>query len=123
MRWLYLLAGLATLATGAAHAVMGGIDALNPLLAARADMTAKATLMAVWHGQTLFFALAGLALFWAFAVGRKKGRSIGLLLGLFLLAYGGIFAAISYLWFENPMVLPQWTLLAPAGLLALVASM
>jgi hypothetical protein len=123
MRWFYLLAGLVTLATGAVHAIMGGIDVLNPLLAAKADMTAKAAIMALWHAHSLFFALSAIAFFWAFAAGRTKARPLGVFLGLFFIGYGAIFAAISLLWFEDVTALPQWTMLIPIGLLSLIASL
>jgi len=122
MRWFYLLAGLVCLATGGVHAVLGGIDTLNPVMASKVDMTVRAAILVVWHAISLLFGLSALAFFWAFWVGPAKARPIGVLLGLFYLLFAGLFAGLSFLWFEDPMVLPQWTLLAPIGLFALVAS-
>lgn len=123
MRWLFLLAGVLCLATGGIHAVMGGIDTLNPIMASKTGMEVRVTIMAVWHGLTALFALSVIAFFWAFWVGCAKARPIGLLLGSFYLVFAGLFAALSFLWFEDPMILPQWTLLAPIGLFALIASL
>jgi len=122
MRILFLLAGLLCLGTGVVHAVMGGIDILNPVMASTLSLEVRTASMAVWHGVTLIFILSVIAFFWAFAVGCARARPVGILLGTFYLLFAGIFAALSFLWFEDPMVLPQWTLLAPIGLFSLIAS-
>ncbi len=123
MRWLFLMAGVLCLATGALHAVMGGIDTLNPVMASTVPLHVRAAIMAVWHGISLMFLVSALAFFRAFRVQRPKARPVGVLLGLYYLLFAGIFAGLSYVWFEDVMVLPQWTLLAPIGLFALVASL
>lgn len=122
MRWLFLLAGILCLATGVFHAVMGGIDTLNPIMASNIDMEVRVSIMAIWHAITALFVLSVIAFFWAFGVGCAKAGPVGFLLGSFYLVFAGLFAVLSFLWFEDPMVLPQWTLLAPIGLFALTAS-
>ncbi len=122
MRWFYLLAGIICVAMAGLHAVLGGIDTLNPVMASKVDMPVRAAIMVVWHAISLLFGLSALALFWAFWVGPARARSIGVFLGLFYLLFAGLFAGLSFLWFEDPMVLLQWTILAPIGLFALIAS-
>jgi len=122
MRWLFLVAGVLCLVTGVLHAVMGGIETLNPIMASKVDMSVRAAIMIIWHAITAMFALSMLAFFWAFAVDRQKARPIGFLLGSFYLIFAGLSAGLSLLWFEDPMVLPQWTLLAPIGIFALIAT-
>ncbi len=123
MRWLFLLAGLLCLAVGFIHAVMGGIETLNPVMASAVTMEARVSLLAIWHGLSVFYMLSGGAFFWAFWVDHSKSRPMGFLLGLFYLVFAGIQAALSFQWFGDPMVLPQWTLLAPIGLFAVIASL
>jgi len=122
MRWLFLIAGILCLATGGIHAILWGIDTLNPVMASKVSMEVRAAIMAIWHAITALFALSAIAFFWAFAAERQKARPVGVLLGFFYLIFAGLFAALSFLWFEDPMILPQWTLLAPIGLFALIAS-
>lgn len=123
MRWLFLVAGVLCAATGVLHAVMGGIDTLNPVMASDASMEVRVTIMAVWHTITVLFVLSMVCFFWAFGADHSKVRPVGILLGTFYVLFAAIFAALSFLWFEDPMVLPQWTLLAPIGLFALIASL
>ena len=122
MRYLFLLAGLLCLGTLVVHALMGGIETLNPAMASPLALEVRGTIMAVWHGMTLVFILSAIAFFWAFAADRGKSRAVGVLLGCFYVLFGGIFAVLSFLWFEDLTILPQWTLLAPIGIFALIAS-
>ena len=86
MRYLFLVAGLLSLATGIIHALMGGIETLNPLMASTLAMEVRVSMMAVWHGLTVVFILSTLAFFWAFRAGRERARPVGILLGCFLSA-------------------------------------
>lgn len=122
MRYLYLLAGLLCLGTGIDHALMRGIETLNPVMASTVALEVRVGIMAIWHGMTLIFMLSVLAFFWAFRADRAKSRPIGLLLGCFYVLFAALFAVLSVLWFEDVMILPQWTLLAPIGIFALIAS-
>ncbi|MCP4934649.1 MAG: hypothetical protein GY927_10700 [bacterium] len=122
MRYLYLLAGLLCIGTLIVHALMGGIETLNPVMASPLVLEIRVAILAIWHGMTLVFILSAMAFFWAFAADRSKSRAVGLLLGCFYALFGGLFATLSFLWFEDLMILPQWTLLAPIGIFALIAS-
>ena len=123
MRYLYLLAGLICLGTGIVHAVMGGIDTLNPVMASALALEVRVAIMAVWHAMTLIFILSVIALFWAFRADSVRSRPVGILLGSFYVIFAGLFAVLSFLWFEDLMILPQWTLLAPIGLFTLIATL
>ncbi len=123
MRWFFLLAGFVILAAAGFHAVIGGIDTLNPIMATQTAMEARAAILALWHGMTLLLVLSAPAFFWAFWAGRQKARPLGIFLGLFYSFFALLVAALSFLWFEDPMVLSLWMLLAPAGLFSLVASL
>lgn len=121
MRWFYLLAGVLALFTCAVHAVVGGIDTLNPLMATNLPLEVRATTMTVWHATTVLLLMSGLAFFWAFAH-HERARPLGIFLGLYHLIFAALFAFLSYQWFENLVALPQWTLLAPIALFALLAA-
>ena len=122
MRYLYLLAGLLCLGMLTVHALMGGIETLNPVMASPLALEIRGAILAIWHGMTLVFILSAIAFFWAFVADRDKSRPVGLLLGCFYVLFAGLFATLSFLWFEDLMILPQWTLLAPIGIFALIAS-
>ncbi len=122
MRYLFLLAALLCLGMLVIHVLMGGIETLNPLMASPLALEVRVAILAIWHGMTLFFILSALAFFWAFAVDQVRSRPIGLLLGAFYTVFAAIIASLSFLWFEDLMILPQWTLLAPIGIFALIAS-
>jgi hypothetical protein len=121
MRWFYLLAGLLCAASAFIHAVSGGIDTLNPVMATELPFEVRAGIISVWHALTLLLVLATLSCFWAFGHKERAGP-LGAFLGLFLTLYGAIVLALSYQWFENPMALPLWTLLGAAGLFSLLAA-
>lgn len=123
MRYLYLVAGFLCIATGINHVLMGGIDTLNPLMASPLAMEVRVTIMAIWHGITALLVLSVIAFFWAFRAGPTKARPVGILLGAFYIIFATLFAVLSFLWFEDVMILPQWTLLAPIGLFAIIASL
>ncbi len=122
MRYLFLLAGLLCLGMLIVHALMGGIETLNPVMASPLALEIRVAILAIWHGMSLVFILSAIAFFWAFRTQRAKSRPVGLLLGCFYLLFAGVFATLSFLWFEDLMMLPQWTLLAPIGIFALIAS-
>ncbi len=122
MRWFYLFAGLICVAMAGLHAVLGGIETLNPVMASKVELPVRAAILGVWHGLSLLFGLSALAFFWAFWAGPASARPLGVFLGFFYLLLAGLFGGLSFLWFEDPMVLPQWTILAPIGLFALIAS-
>ena len=122
MRWLYLVAAILCLATGVMHAFFGGIETLNPMMASTISMEVRVTMMVIWHAITVVFVLSVAALLWAFRAKSTAARPIGLFVGTFYLVFAGLFASLSFFWFEDLMVLPQWTLLAPVGLFAILAS-
>jgi hypothetical protein len=121
MRWLYLLAGLLCTAVVFIHAVNGGIDTLNPIMASGMPFEVRVGALAVWHALTLLLLLSMLAYFWAFAH-YERARPLAVFLGLFLLLYGALVLGLSQLWFENPMKMPWWTLVGAAGLFSLLAA-
>ncbi len=122
MRWLFLITGFLCLAMAVFHAVAGGANSLNPVMASAVAMEARVTILAIWHFVTALFVLSALAFFWAFFAGRQKARPVGILLGMVYLVFAALTAGLSFSWFEDPMVLSQWTLLAPIGLFSLLAS-
>ncbi len=123
MRWFFLLAGVLCLGTGIVHALIGGIETLNPVMASRLALEVRVAVLAIWHSITLLLLLSFFAFLWAFRASAIKSRPVGILLGLFYILFAGLIAGLSFLWFEDPMILRQWTLFAPIGLFALLASL
>ncbi len=122
MRWAYGLAGILAIGMGFVHAVLGGHDTYRPLMAADMALTPKLTLVALWHGVSFFLFLSGGALFWASFARREVARPLGVTLGLVYVGWAAIFLALSWFWFQDPLALMHWALLAPIGLLALSAA-
>jgi hypothetical protein len=122
MRWFYLLAALLALASAFMHVVTGGIESLNPVMASKAPLEALVAMNALWHGLTLFYVMSILAFLWTFRADQARGRALGVFLGMFFVLFAALQAGLGYLWFEDAMKLPQWTLLAPIGLFSLLAA-
>ncbi len=109
-----LAAGLA-LITAAIHTFVGGFDTLAPALQSDLSMMVGGTLKAVWYILGLFLAWSALV-FW-------KGERSSLGLGWVWLASGAIFLVIGALegGTAGMLELPQWALLIPTGVLAIVS--
>lgn len=124
MNVLLLVLGAFTLMLAVVHLVGGGRACLRPMLGARFDPVARATMHVVWHAITAHLVLAG-----AVMVGVSLGAwpdggplLVGALSVLHLV-YAGLFiavAAISKLpraW----LALGQWMAFLPLGALGLWA--
>ncbi|MEM9456705.1 MAG: hypothetical protein AAGF11_21185 [Myxococcota bacterium] len=124
MNVLLFALGSFTLLLAVVHVVGGGRGVLRPMLGARFDPTARATMHVVWHAITAHLVLAG-----AVMVGVSLGawpEGGALLVGavsVLHLVFAGLFltvAATSSLpraW----LALGQWMAFLPLGLLGLWA--
>lgn len=109
-----IAAGLA-LFTAAIHFFLGGADALNPMLAAELPPESSAAMHACWHIVSVFLIWSALVFF----RGKESSFHFGVLwvASAIVFIYVGIYQA----GFAGVVANPQWTLLLPTGVLALLA--
>ena len=98
--------------TALLHSLLGSYDTLIPMLEADLDPALRGTFHACWHFVSLFLLFSTYA-FWRGRAGA--GDLAALWIGFAVLFFGvGLWqGGVSGL-----MVLPQWILLGPAGVLA-----
>jgi hypothetical protein len=121
MRWALLLAGFLSLLATLVHGAIGYSEAYQPLMAANLDIKAKIMVAVAYHGMTGVLGLASCALIWASRTSGEGWRATGIILGLILFTSGAITAGLGYFWFGDFTTLPNWALMAPAGVLAFFA--
>ena len=125
MNKLLLSASILATATTAIHAFAGGADVATPLLASQLSEEPRLTLYAVWHMATVALGLSAVA-FFVGAMPRYAagGRSMVQFAALLWLAFGAVFIVVAATQPGSNLLfkLPQWVLLIPAGLLAMVGA-
>ena len=107
-------AALAALTT-AIHIIVGGEDALTPMLAAGLSAPAEGAMHATWHMVSAFLLWSVFA-FW-------MGGAVAVHFGVLWLISAAIFIYVG-LWQEGLnglLVNPQWTILSVTGVLVLAA--
>lgn len=101
--------------TAAIHIIVGGSDALAPMLAAGLSAPAEGAMHAVWHMVSALLLWSVIA-FW-------RGGSVAVQLGVLWLISAAIFIYVG-LWqdgLNGLIVNPQWTILIITGVFVLVA--
>lgn len=123
-RLLMTAGGLATF-TALVHLVAGTPEIQGPLLAAPLPLPVAWLLLACWHLVSVALAVSGLALLWcARPANRGRAGVLPAVMGLMWLGFGAVFVAVA-LALRGPMglaLLPQWTLLLPVGVLAVLSA-
>ncbi|MEV0027962.1 hypothetical protein [Nocardia sp. NPDC050793] len=121
--WL-LTAGIAAAAVAGVHVVAGHIDPVRPLLTSALPEIPKRTMHAVWHWVSADLVLTALTLI-AVAITEPAGTEmVALLTAVHFAAYTVVFVIIAAA-LPGPrrlLRLPQWILLAPIAVLALVGA-
>ncbi len=124
MNALLFALGSFTLVLVAVHVVGGGRECLRPMLGARFNPVARATMHVVWHAITVQLLLSG-ALMVAVSLGAwpDAGPVLVGAVSVLHLAYAGLFLAVAAAsklpraW----LALGQWMAFLPLGVLGLVA--
>jgi hypothetical protein len=120
--WL-LTAGAIAAATTLIHATAGGRSIVRPLLGSAVAAEPKRTLHVVWHMVTADLLLSSIALL-ALAFADAPRTALVLFIAAQYLAYAVVFLIITQAadWPRPLLQLPQWMLLLPVGVLALIGS-
>jgi len=103
------LSALIMAATTVVHAVHGGTDINDLVLASDLPHEVRATTSVVWHMIT--FMLGGTALIAGILI-WKPNRALTISLALFHAAFAGLFIFIGLTEFADMLILPQWTAFA-----------
>ena len=120
--WLLTAGGIAA-ATTLIHATAGGRSIVRPLLGSAVAAEPKRTLHVVWHMVTADLLLSSLALL-ALAFTAAPSTALVLFIAAQYLAYAVVFLIITLAadWPRPLLQLPQWMLLLPVAVLALIGT-
>ena len=119
MNYFWIGAGVVNLVAFVLHLVVGYTDSLLPLSQTGLNDISMATIFAVWAMATLVMATSSSYLLY---IGRHPftdgTKEMALLWGWLYVAFGLIFVIINMVY--GFFSLPQWILLLPIGILALM---
>ena len=114
--------GLVCLFTALVHILAGQADPIKPFLKSNLPDVPKATLLACWHMVSAILVISGLVLSYIGWYDDKALYSTTVGFGITFIVFSGVFIAVGWYFFKSKsfIKLPQWTLLLPIGLLALI---
>jgi len=120
---LLLSAGLIAAFTAALHTFAGTPEIQEPLLRSTIPQPVSLLLYACWHLVTVTLVLSAVALIWsARPNSRTSAGALPRFISLLWLLFGLVFVAVALV-FSGPstlLVLPQWVMLIPVGILGLL---
>ncbi|AOW91689.1 hypothetical protein BFN03_00630 [Rhodococcus sp. WMMA185] len=124
MNGMLIAAGVTAAAVSAIHLTAGHVDTVRPLLASALAQVPKRTMHAVWHLVSADLVLAAAALIFLGLAQPEGTQLVGLLIGVYFAAYSGVFLVITLTFdgWTRLFRLPQWLLLLPISVLALLGS-
>ncbi|WP_228974636.1 hypothetical protein [Streptomyces sp. DH12] len=120
--WL-LTAGIVAAVTTVIHVIAGGRSVVRPLLGSEVAAEPRRTLHVVWHMVTADLLISSVALL-ALAFAAAPSTALVLFIAAQYLAYSVVFVTVALAadWPRPLLRLPQWMLLLPVGVLALLGS-
>ena len=120
---LLLASGLIAAFTAALHTLAGTSEIQGPLLGSSMPMPVSLLLYACWHLVTVTLVLSAVALIWsARPTAKIPAGALPRFISILWLLFGLVFVVVA-LTFSGPsalLVLPQWILLVPVGVLGLL---
>lgn len=120
---LLLASGLLAAFSAVLHTFVGTPEIQAPLLQSNISQPISLLLYACWHLVTVTLVLSAVALIWsARPNSRDSAGALPAFVSLLWLLFGVVFVAVALL-FSGPstlLVLPQWVLLIPVGILGLL---
>ncbi|MEN9579956.1 MAG: hypothetical protein RJA70_2965 [Pseudomonadota bacterium] len=120
---LLLASGLLAAFTAALHTLGGTLEIQEPLLGSTIPQPVSLLLYACWHLVTVTLILSAVALIWsARPNSRILAGALPRFVSLLWLLFGVVFIAVALVFAEPStlLVLPQWVLLTPVGILGLL---
>jgi len=121
MKTLLIIGAIINLAVAIIHTIIGESNIVTPLLATDAPDTVRWTLHAAWHMISVVLFISAFTLFYVSRKGKDDPRSVVLsrYIGIQYLALAMVFVATSVVY---GIFFPQIVMLAPIGILAILAS-
>ncbi|WP_260258360.1 hypothetical protein [Vibrio intestinalis] len=121
--WI-LSSGLLGLATALIHLFAGQVDPVRPFLKSSLDDVPKATLLACWHLVSVTLLICSVALIYVGGHGLATFYVSTLLIGVLFVIFSVVFILVGgyFFSFKGFIKLPQWILLLPVGVLAVIGS-
>ena len=121
MKNLLLFAAIINAAVAIIHTIIGESDIVAPLLATDAPDTVRWTLHAAWHMISVVLFISAITLFYVSRRGKDYPHRIVLskYIGIQYLALAMVFVGTSVIY---GIFFPQIVMLAPIGILAMLAS-
>lgn len=121
MNKLLIIAAIINLAVAIIHTIIGESDIVAPLLATDAPDTVRWTLHSAWHMISVVLFLSALTLFYVSRKVKDEPNSMVLskYIGIQYLGLAMVFVVTSMVY---GIFFPQIVMLAPIGILALLAS-
>ncbi|SEJ56246.1 hypothetical protein SAMN05192553_10599 [Cyclobacterium xiamenense] len=121
MKKLLIIAAVINLAVAIIHTIIGESDIVAPLLATDAPDTVRWTLHSAWHMISVVLFISTLALFYVSRKGKDEPHSMVLskYIGIQYVALAMVFVVTSLMY---GIFFPQIVMLAPIGILAILAS-
>jgi hypothetical protein len=121
MNKLLLIGSTINLAVAIIHTIIGESDIVTPLLVTDAPDTVRWTLHSAWHMISVVLVISALTLFYLSLKGKADPTSMVLskYIGIQYLALAMVFVVTSVVY---GIFFPQIVMLAPIGILAILAS-
>lgn len=126
MNTWWIVSGGIGLFTAFVHLIAGQIEVIKPFSQCELAAMPKATLHVCWHMVTvILFASAIVLLYSGVNPAGTGSNALALFIGGQFVAYAIVFLffALTGNWTKKPIRLPQWILLLPTGVLAIVGSL
>ncbi|MCP4706684.1 MAG: hypothetical protein GY865_18955 [candidate division Zixibacteria bacterium] len=123
MNYWWLVSGAIAVISTFIHLFMGQAGVIKPFLKCDLDAIPMAVLHVCWHIVSVILFVSAIMLLYLGANPISVGSKIvALFIGGQFVAYAILFLTFSFLgnWSNKLFVLPQWTLLLPIGVLAII---
>lgn len=120
MKRLLIIAAIVNLAVAVIHTFVGESDIIAPLLATDAPDTVRWTLHSAWHMISIVLYLSSFTLFYVSRKDKNDPHSkiLPTYIGIQYIALAMVFVVASFVY---GLFFPQTVMLAPIGILALLA--
>lgn len=112
-----IIAGVINLFTALLHLIGGQVDLVNPLIDSNLNVPETAQFLGVWHMVTVLLFYSSIVLLLKGFRPQTTGKELISFVGIAYVLFGVCFVGISL--YES-MLVPQFILLAPIGILALL---
>jgi len=113
-----IIGGIINLFTAFLHLIGGQITLIKPLNDSNLELQVKTELLGVWHMVTIILFLTSfLLLYFGFKQGKSLPKELIKFIGYIYILFSVSFIILSII---NSQLAPQWTLLLPIGVLALI---